>query len=341
MKVAVISCLDAGAWLPLASGLTRALRELGHDARMWPLGVGFTQRQLATPEWVRVEYEDFKPEFTILGSWAFDLKLYAEWAARAKRHGPLAVFNWDDPSDMETGCAYADPADFVFTPSPEAAKIYKSRGKRVDVLQSWSDPEMFYPRPKDEKYNCDVLWVGAARDPMRAPILGAVHDWCVRNGKIFIRATRPNTLVGPEWRDAMWRSRIVLEIPRDPNTSRRNPDHLLPSYTTPRTHHAAATGACIFAIAPRPLLAAEYPDIPTASAEAATRELARLFDLSDSDRESLGRQHFGRFRSYHDPRFRAERMLQFSGFESGAPPASTERAFNYGAASFLPRMEIS
>lgn len=270
-RVAVLGITDSVPWLPLFGGVVCALRAHGCDVRL----IHASPRGDASLEELREHLEQagadpsssgrgvllVLPEHAAAG-------LVRPYMAAAREAGAaVGLVTLDDPYDIATGLALAPAADFVATPEPFAAESYERAVARVAVVPPLIDPRMHY-RPPPERLGAlpahDVAFIGQTDYPPRRAFLPRLRAALATAGRSYGEAAgRGRWVHGRQLTELLWSVGVLLELPRCEAAVRTNPELLPCTYTGPRVHIAAACGAFVLGVDPRPDFSELFPEFPS------------------------------------------------------------------------------
>lgn len=307
MRVAVVWDFDAVPWSAPMLGILRGLQLIGHEAIAVP----------ANPGWLSVNVvRRHDPALVLFGLHRALQGDVAAWRAALPTSTALVAWALDDPYDMRTTLETLPHWSAVLTPEPCAVDGYVRRGARCGVLAPTVDDLTYRAQPGGRVAIVrDLLsFAHVNLGPTRAKWLPEIAGELRAAGRrVDDSAGQSRWLVGDELVQALWSSRITLDLPRDQLTT-DNPDGVPCTYPGPRVHLAAACAVPCLCIAPRGGLAETYPTaLVCERIEHAGDVLLSLTNASEASHQALDRAamstHIG-FLERHRPEVRARELVR-------------------------------
>lgn len=299
-RVAIVSMLDAIPWAPIVLGL-----KAGLEAH----GVGVVTAN-ASPSWMHAELvRRFDPHAVLFCLHRQMLPHLAAWRSFLFGGIPFAALCFDDPYDLTTSLAADHLFDLILTPEQCAIETYHARGRRADLLLPTVCDVWHHEPTRSVTQDVDVLSVGGNQWRPRRTWLPMLVRALEANGKTFGEvAGTQRWIVGPELTNALHRSRMTFDLPRDEYTT-DNPLRIPCTYAGPRVHIAAACKVPCLLIDPRGGSSATYPQNRTAALhEGVDAILAMLEDPADAAARAAF--SLAKFRSEHAPAIRGRQLLE-------------------------------
>lgn len=298
-RVAIVWDFGAVPWAPIMLGVAAGLRAAGVQVLEAP----------AAPEWLAAEQvRRFDPHAVVVGVHDALRKNLPAWRQLLTGARAWVALCFDDPYDMATTLELGRHFDLMLTPEPCAVDVYERRGWRADVLAPTVCDVWHRPPAGPVAAVHDVLSVGGNQWKPRRQWLPFLVRALQQVGREFAEvAGRRRWIVGPDLTDAMHRSRLTFDLPRD-EWFTTNPLQVPCTYVGPRVHIAAACGLPCLCINPRGDLATVYPAAPSCDLEAAVGRVLELLD-DDHARWSIAAQNLERFREAHAPAVRGRELV--------------------------------